>query len=179
MYGSPIQKLSRTTGSWPVAGHPWGSALPVGWRATDAYELLISRRAEDVMSAAPKITMPACAKRRRTCTRRGMGVAPSRRGGYLQIVVVCLEVPGCMLRRPVPFKKECTTVATSVTIQVGQARDRKPGNWGHLHTTTSTQPAKGFCLMVMKWLTHSKNPRREMEVPVAARFRPWFRNDQG
>ena len=156
MYGSPIRRLSRTTGSWPVAGHPWGNALPVEWRVTDAYELLASRRAEDVTSAALKVTWPACAKRRRPCTPRGTGVTPSRGGKYLRIMVVCLEVPWCTLRRPVPFKGKHTPVATSVAMRVGQTRDRAPNTGVHLIAVT---PTWGVCLMVMTGRIHPKNPR--------------------
>jgi hypothetical protein len=55
-----------------------------------------------------------------------MEVAPGRRKKHPQAVVVYLEVPGCTLRRPATFKGSPVPVATSVAIEVGQTRDRKP-----------------------------------------------------
>ena len=126
MYRSLIRRSSRKTNNWPVAGHPWGCVLPVDWRVTDAYELLASRKAEYVTSAVPKDTSTEFAKRGKTYTRRGTGAKPSRREKYPHIRVVCLEVPGCMLRRPAMFTGNPVPVATSVAIEVGQTRDRKP-----------------------------------------------------
>jgi hypothetical protein len=160
-YTKVVEDNRQLASCWP----PMGRCASFGMEGLPT--LLASRRAEDVTSAALKVTWPACAKRRRTCMRRGTGVAPSRRGKYLQIVVVSLEVPGCTLRKPVAFKREQIPVATSVTIKVGQARDRKPEIWGHLITTTPKQLASGFCLMAITWRTHTKSLWREIEVPVA------------
>jgi hypothetical protein len=55
-----------------------------------------------------------------------MEIAPGRRKKHPQALVVYLEVPECMLRRPAAFKGSPVPVATSVAIEVGQTRDRKP-----------------------------------------------------
>ena len=55
-----------------------------------------------------------------------MEAPPGRRNKHPQVVVVYLEVPGRTLRRPATLRRSPVPVATSVAIEVGQTRDRKP-----------------------------------------------------
>jgi hypothetical protein len=150
MYRSLIRRSSRKTNNWPVAGHPWGCVLPVDWRVTDAYELLASRKAEYVTSAVPKDTSPEFAKRGKTYKRRATMAKPSRREKYPHIRVVCLEVPGCTLRRrsSAQFKREHIPVAIPVPIKTGLTRDKKPSMKNHLVATTHARTEWKICPMV-------------------------------
>ena len=59
---------------------------------------------------------------------------PAERGKHPQAVVVYLEVPECMLRRPAAFKGSPVPVATLVAIEVRQTRDRKPNTQARILT---------------------------------------------